>query len=1458
MTHEQFDPKEVTFLKSRMAALEQLLIVYEQTTIEQFERLESALNTLTKRAVELETVARISVGVSTVLDTTELLQAVVDTTKANFGLYHAHVYLLNDRGDVLKLVAGSGEIGRRMVGESWQIPLNQERSLVARAARTRTGVIVNDVRQAPDWLPNPLLPDTRSELAVPLIIGQRVLGVLDVQSDQISRFTKEDAHIQTTLAAQVAVSLENARLFEQVRRSAVEMEEQTRLLTLLNEMGTELNQAISFNQILAIAMAKIGLMVNADDIRLALMSDTDRKVDVFALNSPQEIGNSVPLALEETSLDLVMGERRIIHTQDLVHSPFHDLRQLAEKGIRSVICVPLIATGRAVGTLSLGRTQATPYRPQEEASLAQVASLLATTIQNQRLLQQAQAHARREQTLREVAARVRASVDVETIMQLAAQEVGQTLKRSAFIYLSQYDDPQTDIDRDPTWQGSASREGWQTFQITRQDRPQGYLFEEKKAHLTQIDESFSTELAQPASGKNSAIQPMLVQGEVIGQLGVYDQAEPLSRDEQEFLGLVAAEVSEALERARLLEQAQRRAVELGTVIRVSNAASATLDTINLMQTVVDLAKSSFELYHVHIYLYDEIDHKLKLVAGSDQVGREMVAEGREISLEQGRSLIARGARERRGIIINNVRQEADFLPHPALPETRSELVAPIVAGERLLGVLDVQDSRVNRFTPEDLRIQTTLAAQVGIALQNANLFQQMERALAETEILYQVGNQLNAIVNLEQVLQIIALSEVSAGVGSATLLIFDSYIAGEPKWAELVAACAYDHAAQETLSIPVGARIGLSHYPFEQVWSANRNEPTLIGSIADDPRVKPQLAALCQQAGMQAIAILPLRLGRSWVGLASLIWTNQRQFTERDKRLYQSIAGQAAVVINNWLLLRQAEKRAGQLEKLAHTEADLSRVTHETDILVAIAPNFDLGPSERLVLEYIDVNDEGQPVTSCPMAIWQDGHIQPDDPELGQNYLIAASPVAKLWIKTPGETIFISDLKTDERVEDGLRAVAAERGLCSMALLPLFSGGRWQGLISAIWNETQEFTPDQRFMFQQLVDPLAAIVASRRAYLAQQATLAETEMLYNTIRRVNEASNLQEIVTAFTEGISIPAINRAVLAVFEYDLADNVQNMWVAANWYSGQGTPPPPPGVSYPFQLFTAMGITLGHTPLFFSDIQRSEQLDPHTLQILQDANILAMAILPLWSSARQLEVLLLEAEETHYFTGREQRTCTSLAGQVGIAIDNQQLLTETRAALAQVEATQRRYTLQAWEAYQARSSATAYDQFREGKSSSERDLPPEVGQAIRQREVIVTSPAAPVIPESNDEAGNGAFSSSSDQSNLIVPLIVRDEVIGVLGLQELDEPREWLPEEIALVEIISREMAQVAENLRLLDETQQRVAREKRINEINEKIQAAQTLEEALKIAVKEVGLSLQVPETTIQLSVRPEDIQ
>ena len=215
------------------------------------------------RTKDLEIVAEVGTATATILESKRLLQEVVDLTKERFNLYHSHIYLLDEQGKNLVLTAGAGEPGRVMVAEKRSIPLDREQSLVARAARERKGVTVNDVTQAPDFLPNPLLPDTRSELAVPMIVGGNVIGVFDIQSEQVGRFTDSDVNIQTTMAAQLATSIQNVRSFEQSRKQAD-------LESLVNTIGQKIQRTTSIEETLQTAIRELGMAIGASSVKASV------------------------------------------------------------------------------------------------------------------------------------------------------------------------------------------------------------------------------------------------------------------------------------------------------------------------------------------------------------------------------------------------------------------------------------------------------------------------------------------------------------------------------------------------------------------------------------------------------------------------------------------------------------------------------------------------------------------------------------------------------------------------------------------------------------------------------------------------------------------------------------------------------------------------------------------------------------------------------------------------------------------------------------------------------------------------------------------------------------------------------------------------------------------------------------------------------------------------------------
>jgi PAS domain S-box-containing protein len=172
-----------------------------------------------RRAQLLAAAAEIGRAATSTLNLETLLRTSVELIRDRFGFYHASVFIVEPGTELAVLRESTGEAGRELIARRHQLAIGS-RSLVGAATATREPVIVQDVTQDPAHLKNPLLPDTRAEAVLPLLSGERVIGALDVQSTMPYSFSDEDIAILNTIADQLAVAVQNARLFDQTARQA--------------------------------------------------------------------------------------------------------------------------------------------------------------------------------------------------------------------------------------------------------------------------------------------------------------------------------------------------------------------------------------------------------------------------------------------------------------------------------------------------------------------------------------------------------------------------------------------------------------------------------------------------------------------------------------------------------------------------------------------------------------------------------------------------------------------------------------------------------------------------------------------------------------------------------------------------------------------------------------------------------------------------------------------------------------------------------------------------------------------------------------------------------------------------------------------------------------------------------------------------------------------------------------
>ncbi|HET9588614.1 MAG TPA: GAF domain-containing protein [Anaerolineales bacterium] len=391
------------------------------------------LNESRQTALQFETAAEIARDISSSLDLDELLLKAVDLIHSRFDFYHASIFLKDLPGESVVIREATGEAGVQMKRMGHKLRIGSK-SVVGFVAEKGEVVVVNDTARDAAYFANPLTPRTRAEAAIPLKVGARIVGVLDVHSTQAYAFTNDNLRILQILADQLAIAVVNTELFAETQEHLA----QHRLLhhiTTTAASGTTLDEALQ--------SAVDGLQVTLGGDRVSiLLVDRDKKF--------LEIRAAVGYAEEVFALRIPMGSGitgwAATHRKTLrVNDVLQDARYIeGSPNTRSEMAIPLLYRSELLGVLNVESEQLGAYAENDEELLGTLGGSLAAIIANARLLEQIRAQAERERILFEISDKIRRTTDIQTILATTASELTRALgANSAKIKLAANLNPQS-------------------------------------------------------------------------------------------------------------------------------------------------------------------------------------------------------------------------------------------------------------------------------------------------------------------------------------------------------------------------------------------------------------------------------------------------------------------------------------------------------------------------------------------------------------------------------------------------------------------------------------------------------------------------------------------------------------------------------------------------------------------------------------------------------------------------------------------------------------------------------------------------------------------------------------------------------------------------------------------------------------------------------------------------------
>jgi PAS domain S-box-containing protein len=902
----------------------------------------------------------------------------------------------------------------------------------------------------------------------------------------------------------------------------------------------------------------------------------------------------------------------------------------------------------------------------------------------------------------------------------------------------------------------------------------------------------------------TALAGQVWQGEVVYQRedGTFYDAQltisPVRNANGEIEQFIAAQrditLQKGLER-QIQESLERRGRQVQTSTEIAQEISTAPALDELYQKVVTLVKERFGYYHAQLFLLNERKDRLVAVAGYGDVGKQLVDQGH--SRPMGRGVVGRAGAGGRPVLSPDVNQDPEWLYHPLLHETRGELAVPIILRRAISGAT---------WAERDDEVRGQVLGVLDVQSDKPNMLTDDDRLLLE-------------------------------GLCGQIAIAIESTLLRQETEAHLQELERLTRALSREGWEVFRRQAGAIGYLFNQndIISAHDYWTPEMGEAAKQGVFTPPAAE------SQSMAVAPLKVrGGEFIGLLGVENDPNNPMTSDELALVESLSEQLAMALESARLFAETQRRAWEQSVLLRISQALAAAPlRAEDVANVIASQLvaELGVPEASVSL---LEPEGG-----VLRILADIYADPAEQEIHQwqedeVYHLSDFPATARVMETLEPLVVQA---SDPNVDQAELAYMKECGSVTLAIIPLAVKGQAIGVIELEASaEELHYTSAELNLMMTIANQAAVALENARLLSESQARAEEQAILNEMGQALASCQDVDSVLDEAYRGVShlMDATNFYVMFC-DTDAGEATLAMTAVDGEVEKPRTTQPVEELGLTEYLITT------RQPLLIPDRvrERVAELGLPSVPLSPGRFSVSWLGVPMMIRNRVLGTMVVLSYTTpRAYDAHSRDLLSAAANQTAIALENIRLLESTQAALAEVQATHQSYLRRAWQGQLRQrdmvdKSAFLYEHLQTGRTDGAVAAPnlwrPEIEDAVVKGGPVVT------------QGDNG----DEERAGLAVPITLRGQTLGVIGVEALEGDREWTEDEIALIEAVSEQLGQTLETARLFADTQRSAERERLIGEITAKIRASTDVQGILQTAAAELGQVLGTSRALVRVT-------